>query len=223
MDDDSDRVEKNASGRAPDVDARRVGETERLAAIVEGSEDAIVGKTTEGVIVDWNRGAELLYGYTAGEAIGQSISMLFPPEIAAREAQLTVRAARGERIEHYETLRVRKDGHVVSVSLTLSPFRDATGAIVGVSAIARDLTAREVAQEVIQRAQLLDLAHDAVIVREPAGSRITYWNHEAEELYGYTAERARGRVSHELLATVFPQSSEAVDAVLLERGRWEGD
>jgi two-component system, sensor histidine kinase and response regulator len=83
-----------------------------MAAIVQDSADAIVGKTTDGVIVDWNRGAELLYGYAAQEAVGQAISMLFPREISAREMQLTVGAACGERIEHYETRRVRQDGWV---------------------------------------------------------------------------------------------------------------
>jgi diguanylate cyclase (GGDEF)-like protein/PAS domain S-box-containing protein len=194
-----------------------------LAAIVEGADDAIVAKTTDGVIVDWNRGAEALYGYSAQEALGQPISMLFPREIAAREMEFTERAAHGERIEHYETQRLHKDGRRVAVSLTISPFRDAAGEIVGLSSIARDLTTRKLAAEAINRAQLLDLAHDAIIVREPAESRVTYWNQGAEELYGYGAEQARGQITHDLLATIFPQSREAVEAALLEHGRWDGE
>ncbi len=211
---------------ASDVDGARTrtaDEIERLASLVAHADDAIVAKTTDGVIVDWNRGAERLYGYGAEEAIGQPISIIFPREIAAGEKLLTERAARGERVEHYETRRVRKDGSVVQVSLTISPFRDHNGDIVGISSIARDLTARKLADDVVQRAQLLDLAHDAIIVRDPAQSRITYWNREAEEIYGYSAEEARGQRTHDLLETVGPESPDVIDVALAEQGRWQGE
>jgi PAS domain S-box-containing protein len=126
-------------------------------------------------------------------------------------------------VEHYETRRVRKDGRVVEVSVTVSPVHDREGRIVAISSIARDLTHRNVADEVLQRAQLLDLAHDAIIVREPKESRVTYWNRAAEELYGFSVDEARGRITHDLLATTGRESLALIDAALRQRGRWQGE
>jgi diguanylate cyclase (GGDEF)-like protein/PAS domain S-box-containing protein len=224
QDSDPPGLDKSTSDAVVGAARRRTAdEIERLASIVAGTDDAIIAKTTEGMIVDWNRGAEQLYGYSADEAIGRPVAMLFPRDIAAKEMQLTEGAVRGEHVEHYETRRLCKDGSVVEVSLTLSPFRDAQGTIVGISSIARDLTARKRAEAVVHRAQLLDLAHDAIIVRDPAESRVTYWNREAEEIYGYSAEEARGKITHELLETTGTEQIEAIDAALEESGRWHGE
>jgi PAS domain S-box-containing protein len=114
----------------------------RLAAIVESSEDAIVGKTLEGVIRSWNAAAERVFGYSAGEAVGQSITLIIPPERLDEERVILSQLRRGERIEHFETVRVRKDGQRIDVSLTVSPIRDETGHVIGASKIARDITAR---------------------------------------------------------------------------------
>ncbi|MBC9929489.1 PAS domain S-box protein [Chitinophaga qingshengii] len=112
----------------------------RLAAIVEGSDDAIISKTLEGIITSWNPGAEKLFGYTAGEAVGQSIMMLIPPDRAQEEVEIIDRLRRGVKIEHFETKRRTKDGRLLDISLTVSPLKDARGRIVGASKIARDVT-----------------------------------------------------------------------------------
>jgi PAS domain S-box-containing protein len=112
----------------------------RLAAIVESSEDAILTKTFGGVITSWNPGAERMFGYSAAEAVGRPITMLFPPDRVAEEAELLRRLKAGRRVEHYETERVRKDGERIQVSVSLSPLNDETGSIVGVSKVVRDIT-----------------------------------------------------------------------------------
>ncbi len=112
----------------------------RLAAIVESSEDAIVSKSLEGIIQSWNRGAERIFGYTADEVIGKHISILAVPERVDEIPRILERIRRGERIEHYQTKRRTKDGRVLTVSLTVSPVRDASGEIIGASKIARDMT-----------------------------------------------------------------------------------
>ena len=114
-----------------------------LAAIVESSDDAIVSKTLQSIILSWNKGAERLFGYSADEAIGQPITMLIPPDRRDEEQQILERIIRGERIEHFETVRVRKDGRRIDISLTISPIRDARGEIVGASKVARDISHRK--------------------------------------------------------------------------------
>ncbi|MEO6030450.1 MAG: PAS domain S-box protein, partial [Burkholderiaceae bacterium] len=115
----------------------------RLAAIVASSEDAIVSKNLRGIIQTWNAAAELLFGYTAQEAIGQPAMMLLPAEHAAEELDILERIGRGEAIEHYETVRRRKDGSLFDAAVTISPVRDAAGRIIGAAKIARDITARK--------------------------------------------------------------------------------
>jgi PAS domain S-box-containing protein len=114
-----------------------------LAAIVESSEDAIVSKTLEGIITSWNRGAERLFGYTASEAIGQHISLLIPANRMHEETVIIERIKKGERIEHFDTVRLRKDKTQFDISLTVSPLRDASGTIIGASKIGRDITQRK--------------------------------------------------------------------------------
>ena len=113
---------------------------EYLAAIVESSQDAIISKDLQGIIRSWNRGAERIFGYTAEEAVGQHISLLVVPDRADEIPNILQRITRGERIEHYETMRRAKDGRLLFISLTVSPIRDAAGAIIGASKIARDIS-----------------------------------------------------------------------------------
>ena len=117
-----------------------------LASIVESSDDAIVSKDLNGVIASWNPGAERLFGYTADEVVGKSVTKLFPPELLHEEDAILERIRRGERIEHYETVRRRKDGSLVDVSLTVSPVRNVAGKVTGVSKIARDISTRKKAE-----------------------------------------------------------------------------
>ncbi len=119
----------------------------RLAAIVESSDDAIIGKALDGTITSWNPGAERLYGYTAAEAIGRSIALLVPSDLPDEVPVLLARVARGERVDHYETTRLAKVGRRLHVSLTVSPIREAGGAIIGAATIARDVTERKLAEE----------------------------------------------------------------------------
>lgn len=134
-----------------DVTDRRRTE-ERFAAIIESSDDAIISKSLNGVIMSWNSGAERLFGYTAAEAIGRPVTMLIPPERIDEEPGIIARIRRGERIDHYDTVRRHKDGSAIDISLTVSPIRDSDGTIIGASKIARDITDRKQAEE---RQQLL--------------------------------------------------------------------
>jgi PAS domain S-box-containing protein len=118
-----------------------------LAAIVESSHDAILSKNLDGVITSWNRGAQRLFGYTADEIVGKSVTVLIPADRLDEEPTILARLRRGERIDHYETVRRRKDGSLVDISLTVSPIQDASGKVVGASKIARDITDRRRAVE----------------------------------------------------------------------------
>ncbi len=136
-----------------DITEERRGEQARrqLAIIVESSDDAIISKNLDGVIVSWNPGAQRLFGYSAEEVIGRPITILIPADLQAEEPKILERVRRGERIEHYETIRRCKDGRLLNVSLTVSPMRDQHGSIFGASKIARDVTARKRAEAVLAR------------------------------------------------------------------------
>src|SRR5260370_24759704 len=138
----------------------------RLAAIVESSDDAIIGKTLEGIIVDWNRGAERLYGYTAAEVVGRPISLLIPRDRPDELPAIMETLKRGERIDHYETERITKEGRRISVSVTISPIRNAAGRLVGASAIARDVSERRQIER--EREELLAREQQARAVSEAA-------------------------------------------------------
>src|SRR2546425_2359057 len=136
------------------TERRRFDETSaRLAAIVESSEDVIVSKTLNGVITSWNPAAERMFGWTAAEAIGQPITLIVPEERRAEEDEVIARIRRGERVEHFDTVRITRDRRLIDVSVTVSPVRDSTGGIVGASKIARDITERRRIEE--ERRQLL--------------------------------------------------------------------
>jgi PAS domain S-box-containing protein len=120
-----------------------------LASIVESSDDAIVSKNLDGIITSWNRGAERIFGYSASEAIGQHITLVIPHDRQSEEREILTRLRRGERIDHFETVRQRKQGSLIVVSLTVSPVRDADDKIVGASKIARDITEQKRSQELI--------------------------------------------------------------------------
>jgi PAS domain S-box-containing protein len=159
-----------------DVTERKQAESARvhLAAIVESSEDAIIGTDLDGVVTSWNPGAERLYGYTATEMLGQSLAVLVPPERPNEFPSILERLKTGERIVNYETVRVRKDGQRVDVALSTSPIRDAAGQVVGAARIARDVSSRNRADAIIRRhAALLNIAPVAILARDLQG-RVTF-------------------------------------------------
>jgi PAS domain S-box-containing protein len=194
-----------------------------LAAIVDSSDDAIVSKNLDGVITSWNQGAERMFGYSASEAVGQNILLIVPSDRRHEEPEILERLKRGERVDHFETIRVAKDGTMLDISLTISPVRDITGRVVGASKVARDITKRKhVEQALAERALLLDLSNDAILVRD-GEDRVTYWNKSASDLYGFSRDEAIGRVSHELLQTEFPEPLERVVEQLYRHNRWSGE
>ena len=122
-----------------------------LAAIVESSEDAIISKDLDGIVTGWNKGAEQIFGYTAAEAVGRPIAIIAAPERGDEMPRILERIRRGERVDHYETIRRAKDGSLVNISLTVSPVRDHTGRVVGASKIARDITEKKMAEEALRK------------------------------------------------------------------------
>jgi len=195
----------------------------RFAALVRSSRDAVVAKDLNGIITDWNQSAQRIFGYKPKEIIGKSILTLIPPKRQYEESEILRRIRSGESIDHYETIRRRKDGRLIDVSLTISPIRNAEGKIIGVSKIARDITGRKtVERRLAEQARLLNLTNDAIFICDMT-HRITFWNHGAKDLYGYSDEEALGKVTHELLCTEFPQSIGQIRKKLERDGHWSGE
>ena len=164
-----------------------------LSAIIDSADDAIISKTLDGIITSWNKGAEQIFGYTAEEAIGQPVLMLIPEGHKDEEPAILARLRKGQRIEHYETVRIRKDGTLVNISLTVSPIRKPDGTIIGASKIARDITERKHTEaQLLQAAAIVENSDDAIISKNLDGV-ILSWNPAAERLYGYTAAEAIGQ------------------------------
>ncbi|HKS29127.1 MAG TPA: PAS domain S-box protein [Pyrinomonadaceae bacterium] len=180
-----------------------------LSAIVESSNDAIIGKSLAGEILSWNTAAEKLYGYTAGEAVGRNISFIIPPERGAELKDILARISRGERVESFETVRVRKDGARLDVALTISPVKDAQGRILGASAISRNITERKEAER--ERAELLHRLEEqrrrlSDIVRSVPGVVWEAWGEpdEAEQRINFVSdyvEKMLGYTVNEWLST----------------------
>jgi len=191
---------------------------ERLAAVVESSDDAIISKTLEGTITAWNRGAERLFGYSPSEAVGESVRMLLPPERENEESDILAGIRRGESVKHFDTLRIRKDGSHVDVSVTISPIRDSRGAVVGASKIARDITERRQAEgaraaqteelsrqskELMRSKQdlqvqtallqsVLDNMSEGLVAADEEGN-FTLWNPAAQKILGLGAAKIPSR------------------------------
>ncbi len=212
-------------GTNTDIDDRKHAEEAqaRLAAIVESSSDATISHSLDGRVLTWNHGAEQMFGHPADAMIGQSIVMIIPPDRRQEAAMIVEHVKAGKRFQQFETLRRRKDGTLLDVSLTISPIKDARGAIIGISKIARDITVRKHAEETMQQQRkLLELSHEPIFAWDMQ-SGITEWNRGCEQLYGYAASEALGQSSHHLLRTRFPSPLAEIQAALESAGEWTGE
>ena len=176
-----------------DITEQKVAEEVRhqLAAIVLSSSDAIIGKTLDGIVTSWNGSAERMYGYTTDEIVGQPITLLFPHDRQDEFSAIMERIKRGERLDHYETMRVRKDGTRLNVSVTVSPIKDASGEIIGASAIARDISEQKRLQAELWKSKqqlevILENIADGISVEDVDGN-IVYMNEAGAKLCGYTS------------------------------------
>jgi PAS domain S-box-containing protein len=195
-----------------------------LAAIVESSEDAIISKDVNGIINSWNKAAERIFGYTAEEAIGHPVTMLIPPERYDEEPAILDRIMKGQLVDHYETVRQRKDGTLIDLSLTISPIRNAEGLIIGASKIVRDITERKRTEKEIQfQAHLLNAVEQAVIATDLKGT-ILYWNRFAEWLYGWNSAEALGaNVIDVIPAADTRETAAEILARLVQGESWSGE
>ncbi len=183
---------------ARDITGQKKAEEERtrLAAIVDYSDDAIIGKSLDGIITSWNAGAERLYGYTAAEAVGRHISMLVPPDQIDDIGKILDTFRHGKAVRHHETVRVGKNGDEVQVSLTVSPIRDRDGELTGASTIAHDITGRKLAEETIRRANaynrsLIEASLDPLVTINPDGT-ISDVNAATVNVTGFSREKLIG-------------------------------
>ena len=210
-----------------DITARRQAEEAqaRLAAIVEGSGDAIISKTLEGVVLTWNSAAERILGYRAEEIIGQSIRLLLPEERRSEEEWILQRLLQGEKFQDYETVRVAKDGRRIEVSLTVSPLKDKAGNLMGASKILRDITERKQAEIKLRETNdylenLINHANAPIVVWDPQ-FRITRFNHAFEFLTGRSEAEVRGQSLGLLFPPALVESSMALIRRTLSGERWE--
>ena len=187
----------------------------RLSAIVQSSEDAIISKKLDGTITSWNPAAEKIFGFTEEEVIDENISIIIPDYLLTEEAEILNKIKTGSRVEHYETLRKRKDGSLILISLSGSPIKDENGNIIGASKIARDITFQKTADEKQAiLAAIVDSSDDAIVSKTLDGI-ITSWNTTAQKMFGYTEVEAIGK--H--ISIIIPQERLQEENVIIENIR----
>ena len=193
-----------------------IEEAAYLAEVVDSSDDAIITKTLKSVIRTWNPAAERIFGYTAQEAVGQSVLLIIPSGHQHEENIILTRIRNGERLEHFDTVRLRKDGRLIDVSLTVSPVRDPKGVIIGASKIARDITERKKTEQALAELHgrltvTLASIGDAVVATD-VDSHVTYVNPAAENLLGYSSPLLVGRPLREIFNIINAYTRRRVDS-----------
>ncbi len=198
-------------------------DTAHLAAIVRSSDVAIYSEDLEEKINSWNEAAEHMFGYAANEALGQPIYLIIPHDRRTEKRDVQRRIHAGARVEHYNTVRLRKGGRRVHVSMVASPVRTTAGVIIGVSKVARDITAQKhIEASLALKSALIELSHEAIFAWD-LNDGIVEWNAGSERLYGYSRAEALGRTSHDLLQTVHPLPLETFVTRLVEQREWSGE
>ena len=186
-----------------------------LAAVVASSDDAIVSKDLNGIVTSWNPAAERIFGYSAAEMVGQPILRIIPESLHYEEDHILSRIRAGTRIDHFQTVRQRKDGRLIHISVTISPVRDATGRIVGASKIARHIDAQREAERVEATLAAIVTGSDDAIISKTLDGIITSWNPAAERLYGFTAQEIVG----ESILRIIPPHLHAEEEFILGKIR----
>ena len=200
----------------------------RLAAIVESSEDAIIAKTLEGVITDWNRGAQKIYGYSAEEVLGKPINILVPPDRPNEIPTILERLRRGEAIDHYETIRVAKDGRRLDISLTISPMQDSSGNIVGASTIARNITERKRDEKALKESEwlyrtVIEQARENIFLVDAETRRVVESNRAFHQTLGYTEEELRNMTLYDIVAADRESIDSNIRRILEQKYRSVGE
>jgi PAS domain S-box-containing protein len=215
-----------------DITERKQAESAALllAAIVESSTDAVIGKDLNSIITSWNGAAERMFGYSADEMVGRPITLIIPPSHQNEEEQILSKIKRGERVEHFETQRLRKDGGLVDISVTVSPIKDSHGRVIGASKVARDITGRKQIENELRESEerfrlLVEGVHEyAIILLDPEG-KVVSWNAGAERLKGFKADEVIGRS----FSVFYPPEDVAAGKPAMElkaaaeQGRWEDE
>ena len=183
-----------------------------LAAIVASSDDAIISKDLNGIVRSWNQSAERIFGYTAEEIVGKSITLLFPPDRLREEPEILRRIQRGERVDHFQTVRIRKDGTPITVSVTISPIHDGKGKVVGASKVARDISQNALLEG---RFSAIVASSDDAIVSKDLSGVVQSWNPAAERMFGYTANEMIGKP----ITVLFPPDRLDEEPKILEQIR----
>ena len=189
-------------------------------AIIASSDDAIIGKTLAGIITTWNPGAEAIFGYSAKEAIGQPMTILFPKGMAHEEVEILGRIARGEKVEHFETQRMRRDGRAIDISATISPIRDETGKVVGASKIARDVSEQKIASQALAHERgmlrtLIDTLPDLVWLKDVDGVYLSC-NRRFEDFFGAKETEIVGKTDFDFVEKSLAESFRAHDRKAME-------
>lgn len=185
----------------------------RLAAIIDSSDDAIVSKDLSGTVLSWNAAATRMFGYEPEEIIGKSILTIIPHSLQHEETEILRKLRAGEKIDHYETIRRRKDGSLIDVSLTISPIKDDQGVVIGASKIARDVSDRRRADEDRFRLAAIVESSDDAIVSKNLDGIVTSWNAAAEKLFGWKANEIIGRS----ILTIVPENLHEQEYAILRR------